>query len=369
VLSSTPAPANLPPSQLLPCEVRFPTPIFATISGNAEAALLRQMQDALRAAGLFVDDLTARYFQGIHRYFPIVSRPRFHSHLASLGTAPLADFTCLLVAMCLISSCPALERRAKHAVPPPRSDQGTLYLTARSVYSQVQALVSPSLFLIQAGILLALYEYVCENPGRAFATIADCARMGYAACIHCCHKSGAESPSTTIGGLSDLSPYDMQAQEAANTWWGLVTCERIVFCDIGLTTQPLVTLVPDSYKLLPIDSTVLGQINLNAIGVELETPSPDEGSFDRTVQAAILLEQVAKVFKVTNVNARLVELQDLDSTIQAFLVALMQQAEAARKSCQAVTISIRYSPFSTTLFFFFFFFFFFSFFLFFFFFL
>lgn len=39
------------------------------------------VQSFIGSAGLDVDDVSVRYFQGIHRYIPIISRTRFHDDL------------------------------------------------------------------------------------------------------------------------------------------------------------------------------------------------------------------------------------------------------------------------------------------------
>lgn len=202
-------------------------PLPPVVIREPEAALYNQVQTAIRTAGLFVDELSVRYFQGIHRHLPIISRARFHQDLTTLGSTPSADFSSLLLAICLISSCPALERPAHtsmHQIS--HVDHSSLYLTARSLFAQVQALISPSVYLVQARLLLALYEYVIGQPDRAFASIADCARMAYAARFHL----GILPPPRSLGSVIGGAPIDrssvLRDQEVINTWWGIVICER-----------------------------------------------------------------------------------------------------------------------------------------------
>lgn len=96
----------------------------------------------------------------------------------------------------------------------------SLYLTARSYFAQVQAqaLFPPSVDLVQAGLLLALYEYAHGEPDKAFASVAGCARLAYAAGITPKCMSAASKDSDADSQLQDA--------EKANTWWGLVICER-----------------------------------------------------------------------------------------------------------------------------------------------
>ena len=135
-----------------------------------------QVHGIIRSTGQFVDDISARYFQGFHSHLPIISRTRFYNNLITLGAAPAADFSVLLLTICLITHAPALGYQSRHGAS--RSvEQQSLYFTARSLFAQVQVSCSPSVPLIQAGLLLAVYEYTHGRPDDAFVSIAGSARM------------------------------------------------------------------------------------------------------------------------------------------------------------------------------------------------
>jgi hypothetical protein len=184
-----------------------------------------EVHSIIRATGQFVDDITARYFQGFHRHLPVISRTLFYNSLVTLGAAPAADFSVLLLTLCLITYAPALGYRSPHGVPG-FVEQQSLYLTARSLFAQVQVSYSPSVPLIQAGLLLAVYEYTHGRPEDAFITIAGSARMAYAAGIH--PRGGLQMQIAGKIGLSPDIDLLLQTEEASNTWWGLVVCERYV---------------------------------------------------------------------------------------------------------------------------------------------
>lgn len=190
---------------------------------SSEANLYLEVHRLIRATGKFVDDISARYFHGLHRYLPIVSRTRFHSRLLTARETPSAGFSVLLLTICLVASSPEpqpypVEEGAAKSLAPAEVDRRSLYLTTRSLFAQVQALFPPSIHLVQAGILLALYEYACGDADKAFTSVASCARMAYTTGI------AATSMSATLKN----SDADVQLQEAeeGNTWWGLVICER-----------------------------------------------------------------------------------------------------------------------------------------------
>ena len=177
----------------------------------------------IRATGQFVDDISARYFQGFHRQLPVISRTRFYNNLITLGAAPAADFSVLLLTICLITHVPALGYQSGHGATQ-SVEQQSLYLNARSIFAQVQVSCSPSVPLIQTGLLLAVYEYTHGRPDDAFVTIAASARMAYAARIHAPGRHQTQM-THTAGHNVDIDLL-MQAEEAANTWWGIVICER-----------------------------------------------------------------------------------------------------------------------------------------------
>lgn len=194
----------------------------------AAASLYLEANRLIRATGRFPDEVYSRYRRGIHRHLPIICFETFNDSLFTLATAPPADFSVLLVSLCLItyhpeepapdSSTSTITRRAN-------LDRTTLHLAARSLFAQVQLVSSqPSVHLIQAGLLLAVYEYARGQPDDAFASITGCARMAYAAGIWRGVSPPLATPETLPGG-SAASSY-LQAEEAANAWWGLIICER-----------------------------------------------------------------------------------------------------------------------------------------------
>lgn len=182
----------------------------------ADASLYRQVLQLIHQMGQLVDDLSARYFQGPHRYLPVCSRPYFYSNLITLGAIPSAEFSILLLTICLTVS-------AAHA------DQQSLRRTTNRLIALVRESYPTSIPLIQSRLLLAIYDYTHGRPEDAFQAISGCARMAYATRIHlhflpACRKDTITS-SANIKARSELDG-PLQATEAANTWWGIIICER-----------------------------------------------------------------------------------------------------------------------------------------------
>ena len=176
-----------------------------------------EVQKIIRSTGKFADDLTARYFRRFHPFTPIVSRSRFHSSLVATGKPPAADTSILLLSICLLAYVPNLDLHLSDGETPVIGGQ-SLYLATKALLAQVQGSLQPSVHLIQACLLLVMYEYANGRPDVALITIASCARMAYAAGIH-------ESSHRDMNCGLQLT----EAKEARNTWWGIVMYERSVF--------------------------------------------------------------------------------------------------------------------------------------------
>ncbi|RFU31442.1 hypothetical protein B7463_g4874, partial [Scytalidium lignicola] len=317
---------------------------------TSEANLYLQAHRLIRATGQFVDDISVRYFRGMHPYLPIISRMRFHSSLITLGTTPSAGFSVLLLSICLATSSPQLEWLTGHAANTQAIDRRSLHLATKSLLAQVQGSFPPSIHLIQAALLLAVYEYAQGRPDEAFVSIAGCARMAYAARIH--RPSPVPPRSEKVSLTTDTDPdtdldLQLQVEEAANTWWGIIICERIFFCEVTVCEQPLLTVIPCGDARLPTEPNILEQTNF--LGPESlpyvplsSLSSVDVGGFGRSAQAVWLLDQVLKGFEIPSLGSRLIQLRGLDSTLQAFLGVLMRQRnEKEGIFCEAIAITIR----------------------------
>lgn len=62
--------------------------------------------EMIRAYGKYVDDITVGYFKGVHRWLPIISRAGFQDRLLVFQSPTAADFSILLLSMCLVTHFP-----------------------------------------------------------------------------------------------------------------------------------------------------------------------------------------------------------------------------------------------------------------------
>ncbi|KAF4768264.1 hypothetical protein HAV15_002727 [Penicillium sp. str.  len=281
---------------------------------NLNSTLYLQIIRIIRLADQSVDDISMRYFRGIHTFIPVISPCRFHQEVLHSSTLPSATFSLLLLSMCLITYHPGLAESSSAI------DHATLYLTTKSLYTQIQSSFPPSLHLIQAGIIIASYEYATKKINDAFASIAVCARMGYAARLH------------LINLVEGLDPMEyLQAEEQLSTWWGIVITERCP--DKGLRLPKTM-----SQKWNPAPSPEA----LTPEGDSLGPSFVESDGYTSVTQAAWLLDQVFKSLEEQDIDSRLVQLDRLDHALQTSLALTMEQSQGRwGLFCTANAIMIR----------------------------
>lgn len=132
-------------------------------------------------AGLVMDTLTERgqpvegvledYFTYIHTWLATIQEQRFRSRVRSLQHTPHAETALILLVMSLLT----LKGHDAHSRDCARS---SMYPLASYLFSLLQFGRGPSLELVQAGLLLAVYEAGSGRAQTAFVTIGTCARLG-----------------------------------------------------------------------------------------------------------------------------------------------------------------------------------------------
>jgi len=188
-------------------------------SGSTDNVLSSQICRIIRADGKYIDDVVSRYFQGVQRWLPIISRKRFYDRLAHFQMVPTADFSILLLAMQLIAQHPSVD-------PDIDQDREALYLACKTLFGQVQAFIPSSPYLVQAGVILAHYEHAHGMIEAAYITVGTSARI---ACALGMHNRQCSME------LQGTDPW-LEDEEALCTWWGLVICDRCVLFQLDLSS-------------------------------------------------------------------------------------------------------------------------------------
>ncbi|PWY96493.1 hypothetical protein BO94DRAFT_13350 [Aspergillus sclerotioniger CBS 115572] len=214
------------------------------------------------------------YFDTVDRWLPILHKEAFMEGFRERPFTP--DFL-LLMSMCLI-----VQR------PDKQSPEGSMfndqYHAVKHYFCHEIAdnVNTPSIRLIQAGILLATYEYGHGMINAAYNTIYSCVSTSITLGLH------RQEPPRDI----EMDPAWRQQTEGLRTWWAVVISERI-FCLSSPTSGRMpITRVPN-------ESTYLSDLNLceGDSGEQDATikETPPQANFYRQFQASILIRHVLEL--------------------------------------------------------------------------
>lgn len=149
------------------------------------------------------ETLVTRYFKTVHHWIPIISRTRLHNLLSN---QPLhqqePDSILLLLSIKLILSIPDQNQGASE-----------VYTITKQFFLMVESAGCLTLQIVQAGILIALYELGHGIYPAVFSTIATCARYG------------------TALRIDELNAADLTSagrEEKVRVWWGVIVVDQYV---------------------------------------------------------------------------------------------------------------------------------------------
>ena len=160
-----------------------------------------------------VDDIRAtasQFFGHIHLWMPFISKNRFYDLYLPSPFQSQTDVVLLLLSLKLITTLPCTS---------PRNPRTPLYHTVKHFYLQVEGSGIFSLPVLQAAVLIALYELGHAIYPAAFLSIGACARYAYGLGINC-GKSLQNRMVLTL----------VEVEERRRIWWAIVILDRLVPC-------------------------------------------------------------------------------------------------------------------------------------------
>ncbi len=119
-----------------------------------------------------VENVVAYYFNNTNTWFTIVEKESFDSQLEDMWTAPSAEMGAVILCMFLMTRSPQEN--------PVSGMSDALYVSAKTLLSLVQSKVPLSLLLLQAHLLMAMYEFSHSMPQQAYMSIGTCCQMSKA---------------------------------------------------------------------------------------------------------------------------------------------------------------------------------------------
>ena len=173
---------------------------------NTEPRLSEEINQLLQSKPGEVYGACQIFFQSIHKWMPILSQKLFYRRMTTFAKTGQPDFALLLISVLLLIHCPTRGTR-----PEP------LYEIIKARYWHHNASAVASIEMIQAGLLLACYEYGSGMIEACYGTTGLCARKGYWMGLH-----NQELPSD----LPKDSDAWLEAAERCNVWWGIFIRDR-----------------------------------------------------------------------------------------------------------------------------------------------
>ena len=171
----------------------------------------RQAEILILSSTGSMDEAVELYFSSVHHWFPILHEHRTRESVRTFDAQTFpGDKSVLLLAMHLSNQHPDPENDDFNMETP-------LYSATKQLVNSLLAALRPSLELLQACVLVAIYEYGHGMPEAADLTVGVCARIGYTLKLH-------QVPNLTFPDGDDWTAQD----DGQRTWWGVLVIDRFV---------------------------------------------------------------------------------------------------------------------------------------------
>lgn len=163
-------------------------------------------------------------------WMPIISRKSYFNAVLN-PLSPLRRPTSLL-ALCIKLCCLEVRENGDE-------ERTSLYRLTKKFYSEVESTEGLCIQVLQAGILIAIFEIGDAIYPGAYLTVGACARYGVALGLDKINRD-------RMGGDHNRAVSWMEIEEKRRAWWGVLILDRSV-----------ITLVMKNNFLLPHDNLVL----------------------------------------------------------------------------------------------------------------
>jgi hypothetical protein len=155
--------------------------------------------------------LAVSFFNNIHPWMPFISKTWFYNHLVNPLSPPFADAMLLLLSVQLITWVPSASEDPRTSV----------YIAAKTFFLELETAGSFSIRVVQAGVLIGLFELGHSIYPAAYISVAICARHAVA-----------------LGFDKDINPGSAtglqwdKVEERRRIWWAILILDRSVICPI-----------------------------------------------------------------------------------------------------------------------------------------
>jgi hypothetical protein len=158
----------------------------------------------------------SEFFDHVHLWMPFISKKRFYERYLRSSFQSQPDIVLLLLTLQLITTLPPTA---------PRNPRTRLYHIVKHFHLDVESSSIFSIPVLQAGVLIALYELGHAIYPAAFSSIGACARYAHALGINVHGGSNQRRVLTLI-----------EVEERRRVWWAIVILDRFVLVFSALDT-------------------------------------------------------------------------------------------------------------------------------------
>ncbi|OPB40547.1 hypothetical protein A0O28_0006260 [Trichoderma guizhouense] len=226
-----------------------------------------------------IRSVTTEFFRSIHTWFPIVYKKAFLTQIFNPLAKHRAELS--LLALCMKLVCE------------PYSGANTaLYHAVRQFLLEVMASGILSIHVLQAGILMVVYEMGQAIYPSAYFTLGQCVQ--YSSIL------GIDKFDLGLTGEDAQHGSWEEIEERRRGWWAVVILDRII--SIHNPLRRLLTDDPTFETYLPVDDHAWEDgISGPSSAVSISTSfSLKTGLFSRLAQSTYLLGEALKVIKTQN---------------------------------------------------------------------
>jgi hypothetical protein len=154
--------------------------------------------------------VAAEFFDKIHVWMPIISKKRFYENLLNPLMQPRTDVALLIYCMKLITAPPSENKDGGN----PKT---AAYLNAKRFLLEAEIAGILSLQLLQAGLLVTIYEVGHAIYPLAYTSVGTLARYGVSLGINGKRQAGSTEQFTWV-----------EEEERRRVWWAILILDRFV---------------------------------------------------------------------------------------------------------------------------------------------
>lgn len=157
-------------SQLGPANLTIGPALFASLETSEDVHhFVSRSLGQILGDRMTTESIVKYYFSTINTWFTVVEKASFEDRLARMWTEPSAETGLLALSMLLVVRSPDEGSTS--------SMQNGLYYSVKTLCGLVMAKVPLSISILQANLLVCLYELVHFVPQQAYLTLGTCATI------------------------------------------------------------------------------------------------------------------------------------------------------------------------------------------------